>query len=221
MTREGENPLHSESASVWDHLIEATGPASLLAVIELRMSPALKRRHTAEDVFQEALLHAWRDRKQHQWRGPKSFRNWLLTIIDRRICDLADRAQAQKRAGGSRAVEFPTGPGYDSAAPSPLPWDSTTPSRIAVYREQADAMRAALAGLPDDVREVVHLRLFEQLAVEAIAQRLGLGVSAVRHRFRKGAELYQQRLTAELGTRSVAISQLAMRGLLPNSSPEE
>jgi DNA-directed RNA polymerase specialized sigma24 family protein len=82
-------------------------------------------------------------------------------------------------------------------------------------------MRAALAGLPDDVREVVHLRLFEQLAVEAIAQRLGLGVSAVRHRFRKGAELYQQRLTAELGTRSVAISQLAMRGLLPNSSPEE
>jgi RNA polymerase sigma factor (sigma-70 family) len=220
MAGDTENPLRSDSVTAWDRLIEAVGPASLLTIIELRMSAALKRRFLAEDVFQEALLHAWRDRAQHQWRGLKSFRNWLLTIIDRRICDLADHAQAQKRVGDMRPVQLSGVPGSDSAAPSPLPWDSTTPSRMAVYREQAEAMRAALAGLPDDVREVVRLRLFEQLRVEEIAQRLDLGVSAVRHRFRKGAELYQQILVAELGTRSLAISQLAMRGLLPNSSPE-
>jgi RNA polymerase sigma factor (sigma-70 family) len=221
MAGDAENPLFcSDSVTAWDRLLEAIGPASLLAVIELRMSPALRRRYAVEDVFQEALLHAWRDRAQHHWRGLKSFRNWLLTIIDRRICDLADHAQAQKRGGDMRAVPLPGVPGSDSATPSPLPWDSTTPSRMAVYREQAEAMRAALAGLPDDVRDVVRLRLFEQLRVEEIAERLDLGVSAVRHRFRKGAELYQQILVAELGTRSLAISQLAMRGLLPNSSPE-
>lgn len=220
MAGDTENPLCSDSVTAWDRLIEAVGPASLLAVIELRMSPALRRRYAAEDVFQEALLHAWRDRAQHQWRGLKSFRNWLLTIIDRRICDLADQAQAQKRGGDAGPVQFSSLSGPSGAGPSPLPWDSTTPSRMAVYREQAEAMRAALAGLPDDVRDVVRLRLFEQLRVEEIAQRLDLGVSAVRHRFRKGAELYQRILVAELGTRSLAISQLAMRGLLPNSSPE-
>jgi RNA polymerase sigma factor (sigma-70 family) len=221
MYGDADNPLRSGSGADWDRLIEAIGPASLLAVIELRMNPALKRCHAAEDVFQEALLHAWRDRAKHEWRGLKSFRNWLLTIVDRRICDLADQVQAQKRGGGAVVAPFSALAGSDSAGPSPLPWDSTTPSRIAVYREQADAMRAALASLPDDVREIVQLRLFEQLAVEEIAQRLNLGMSAVRHRFRKGAELYQRKLVAELGTRSLAISQLALRGLTPNSSPEE
>jgi RNA polymerase sigma-70 factor (ECF subfamily) len=215
-----ENPLRDGSANGWDRLIEAIGPASLLTVIELRMSPALKRRCLPEDIFQEALLHAWRDRARHEWRGLKCFRNWLLTIIDHRICDLADQTQAQKRGGGAASVQLADLTDSAGAASSPLPWDSTTPSRLAVYREQAEAMQAALADLPDDVREVVRLRLLEQLRVEEIAQRLGLGVSAVRHRFRKGAELYQQALVAELGTRSLAISQLAVRGLLPNSSPE-
>jgi RNA polymerase sigma-70 factor, ECF subfamily len=215
-----DNPLWSESPAAWDRLIEAVGPASLLAVIELRMGPALRRRCTAEDIFQETLLHAWRDRTRHDWRGLKCFRNWLLTIIDHRIHDLADQAQAQKRGGG-RLVEVPISTGSESGSQWPMPCDSTTPSRVAVYREQADAMRAALAALPDDVRDVLRLRLFEQLAVEEIAERLNLGVAAVRHRFRKGAELYQRRLMTELATRSLAISQKTVRELIGDSSPEE
>ena len=82
-------------------------------------------------------------------------------------------------------------------------------------------MRGALANLPDDVRDVVRLRLFEQLPVDEIAQRLNLGPAAVRHRFRKGAELYQQRLVAELGTRSLSISQLTRGEMAANSSPRK
>lgn len=214
-----DNPLLTDSPGAWDRLLEAVGPAALLAVIELRMSTALKRQYPAEDVLQEALLHAWRDRAQHEWRGVRSFRNWLLTIIDHRIQDFADRSMAQKRGGGTPAVECSalTGSGTRSAL---LPWDSTTPSRIAVYREQAAAMRGALERLPDDVRDVVRLRLLEQLPVEEIAQRLQLGASAVRHRFRRGAELYQKHLMAELATRSQSISPEAARVLLAESSPE-
>jgi len=214
-----DNPLLTDSPGAWDRLLEAVGPAALLAVIELRMSTALKRQYPAEDVLQEALLHAWRDRAQHEWRGVRSFRNWLLTIIDHRIQDLADRSAAQKRGGDTPAVEFSalTASGTRSAL---LPWDSTTPSRIAVYREQAAAMRGALERLPDDVRDVVRLRLLEQLPVEEIAQRLQLGASAVRHRFRRGAELYQKHLMAELATRSQSISPEAARVLLAESSPE-
>jgi len=70
------------------------------------------------------------------------------------------------------------------------------------------------------VRDVVRLRLLEQLPVEEIAQRLQLGASAVRHRFRRGAELYQKYLMAELATRSQSISPEAARVLLAESSPE-
>ncbi len=220
MPGDTDNPLRSDSAAVWNRLIEAVGPASLLAVITDRIGAVLKHRLAAEDILQETLLHAWRDRARHEWRGVKSFRNWLLTIADHRIHDLADQAAAQKRGGDAVTLAIHAWPatshgGFD------LPWESTTPSRIAVYREQAEAMRAALAGLPDDLREVVRLRLLEQLTVEEIAEQLHLGASAVRHRFRKGAELYQQKLTAELATRSLSVSRVLRHGLAADSSPEQ
>lgn len=72
--------------------------------------------------------------------------------------------------------------------------------------------------MPEDYREVVRLRLYEQLTVEQIADRLGIGLYAARHRFRKGAEIYEKRLTAELTSRSASRGSL---GPLPGqiSSP--
>lgn len=69
------------------------------------MSAALRRRHTPEDIWQETLLHAWRDRARYEWRGFKSFRFWLMFIIDNRICAAAAHERAAKR-GGSTPVPF-------------------------------------------------------------------------------------------------------------------
>ncbi len=63
------NPLQSPSPEVWNDLLIAVGPASLLLAIETRMSHALRSRHSVEDVFQEAMLHAWRDRGTCRWSG--------------------------------------------------------------------------------------------------------------------------------------------------------
>ena len=221
----GENPLLAESAGVWDELMEAIGPASLLVVIETRLGTALKRRYSAEDVFQEAVMHAWRDRAKCEWRGVRAFRSWMLTIIDNRIRDLADREGAQKRGGGRAeiAVSQLGRPGADGGPP-PLPMGmvTTTPSKVAIFREQAAAMRAALEGLEDDVREVVRLRLFEQMGVEEIAEELGLGVGAVRHRFRRGAEAYHQRLLRTLaGSSTQERIKKDATGGVPDSSPED
>lgn len=208
-----DNPLLRDSPPAWVELIEAVSPAALLVVIEARMSAALKARHSPEDILQEALLHAWRDRHSHEWHGQKVFRNWLLTIIDHRIRDLAVRESAQKRGGDRVETPFsslrpPGGLAADSSDTAALPgMASTTPSRIAIYNETAAAMRAALRALPEEQREIVRLRLFEQLSVEEIAERLQLGPSAVRHRFRKGAELYEQQLRSKLASRSQSISE--------------
>lgn len=202
MWTSGVNPLLSQNGRDWDALIEAVGPASLLVVIESRMSEPLRRAHAPEDILQDALLHAWRDRQACEWRGLRSFRSWLLSIIDNRIREAADRLSAAKRGGGREAVPaFPAMPsGASESAWGPV--DSSTPSRIAMFREQAHAIRAALQELPDDLRDVVRLRLFEQMALEEIASRLGIGESAVRHRFRKGAELYERRLRDLLASAS-------------------
>lgn len=195
------NPLLSDSAQAWDHLIESLNPASLLVVIDSRMSTMLRRRLSAEDIFQESLLHAWRDRRKCEWKGVRSFRSWLLTIIDNRIREAADYQSAQKRGGGQEPIAF-SAMRSDSDEAAFGPAGSTTPSRLAIYQEQAAAMRAALERLPEEVREVVRLRLFEQLEIAEIAQQLTIGESAVRHRFRRGAELYHQLLKEAIASRA-------------------
>ncbi len=193
------SPLLSEDPSAWEELVESLNPSSLLVVIESRMSALLRGRLAAEDVLQESLLHAWRDRQQFRWEGPKAFRAWLLRIIDHRIHDAADRERALKRGGGVRPMPL-TGP-VGGAVPAAIV-RSTTPSRLAMHREQAAAMAGALESLPMDVREVVRLRLFEQVSVEEIAGRLGIGVAAVRHRFRRGAAQFRREMLTCLASQS-------------------
>lgn len=184
-----------DTPEAFDRLIRQVGPASILVLIESRMGDDLRRRLAPEDILQEALLHAWRDRGRCDWRGPVAFRSWLLAIIDNRLRDAAGHEGAQKRGGGRQPVSLsaeaatPTDTSIGSGRLQAFPFASTTPSRMALYREKAATMRAALESLPDDVREVVRLRVFEQLSLEDIALRLGIGPSAAQRRFRKGAQL--------------------------------
>ena len=199
-----QDPSRFDSAEEWSRRIEAVGPASMLVVIGWRMSDALKKRMAPEDIWQETLLHAWRDRARFEWRGIKSFRVWLLKIIQRRIFDAADREGALKRGAQYVHVSLSPTAGNGGARddPHPGPISSTTPSQVAMHREQAAAMQAALDALEPEIRDVLRLRLFEEHTVEETAERLGIGVSAVYHRFRKGSAIYYRRLSLELASRS-------------------
>lgn len=194
-----------DQPSEWDRAVEAAGPASLLLLIVRRTSPALRATWPAEDILQEAMLHAWRARSTLEWRGLPAFRRWLISIIEHRIADLADQVRARKRGDGRSAILFselrsPTSPhGEDAAFDVPI---STTPGRIASYREQAEIYRESLESLPLDQREVLYLRLFEQLESEEIADRLGLGIQAVRYRLRTGAQAYGRAMHRVLHSRS-------------------
>lgn len=196
-------PSRPLSAADFDRLVEASGPASLLLVISGWMSPALAARVAPEDILQEALMHAWRDRDQVALDGtPRGFRLWLLAIVKNRIHDAADRELALKRGGGAVRVPLAGDGALPSSAPAWTAMLTTTPSRVAMLREQSAAMQAVLQSLPDDCREIVRLRLFEQQPIDSIAAAMGIGSSAVRHRFRRGVEIYQRRLVAQMGTRA-------------------
>lgn len=196
------NPLESEDPAVWNRLIEAVGPASLLVVIESRLGSRLRRAVSAEDVWQETLLHAWRDRLRCDWRGVGAFRRWLIRVAENRLRDLAQAEGALKRGGDHVIVPLPGA--VDSATSSWAgPIARSTPSKAVMAAEQAAAMTEALDVLDEDVRDVVRLRLFEDLTMEEVAERVGIGLQAARHRFRKGAGVYHQRLAHVLETRRI------------------
>ena len=46
-----------------------------------RVGKALLARLAPEDVWQETLLHAWRDRAQCTWQGLPAFRRWLIFLV--------------------------------------------------------------------------------------------------------------------------------------------
>jgi RNA polymerase sigma-70 factor (ECF subfamily) len=196
-----ESPFAHDEPADWLHAIESVGPASMLVILRSRMGPALRERMTPEDVWQETLLHAWRDRKSCRCQSSEAFRKWLLQVAENRIRDLVDAANAAKRGAGRTALSLAEMSGHtsvDDAAASA--WvASTTPSRIAVHAEQARAMEAALATLPSQLRDVVRQRLFEELTMPEVAERLGIGLSAAKHRFREGASIYRRELAAVLG----------------------
>jgi len=193
--------LDVENAASWDRALDALGPAAMLVAIDGRIGPALRSKLTAEDVWQDALLCAWRKRADLEWRGLPSFRRWLLEIAESCIWDEHDRALRLKRGGGREAAPFSTLQRADRSRNEPPVFGSTTPSRLAQAREQAQAMREALASLPDELRDVVRLRIFEERTSDEIATQLSIGVAAVKHRFRKGAVEYRRRLQMLLSTR--------------------
>ncbi|MEO6597205.1 MAG: sigma-70 family RNA polymerase sigma factor [Planctomycetota bacterium] len=196
----------SGDPDLWCSAVAAANPASILVAIGGRMGQELRQRFAPEDVWQETLLRAWQARAEFEWRDVATFRHWLLRIAQNCVEDHRDHDRAKKR-DSRRLTTLPPAGHRASSSGGPgdavEPWGSTTPSRTAVERERARAMEEALQSLPDEVRDVVRLRLFDDLTIGEITTRLQLGESAVRHRFRTGAELYRVRLRALLDATSV------------------
>ena len=76
----------------------------------------------------------------------------------------------------------------------PGPVGSTTPSRVALHGENARQMHEALAALPSEFREVLRLRLFEELPLREVADYLGISMSTARRRLLSGAKEYRKEL---------------------------
>ena len=107
---------------------------------------------------------------------------------------IVDHTSASKR--GDARVFSALGAGRDGSGDDHYagPVQFTSPGRVAADREVAALMQAALDAVPEEGREVVRLRLFEDLSMEEVAARSGLGVEAVRYRFRHGLDAYRRAL---------------------------
>lgn len=190
---------HRDAAS-WSDLIAAIDQDAMIALIGSWMGADLRRNVAPEDIWQETLAMAWRDRHAHEWRSVGAFRGWLRAIARNRIHDTAERVSAKKR-GGSRRTESISGSAGKSADEI-LPPITTTPSREAHRHERASALRAALDSLSDEYRDLVRMCLFEEMSVPAAAKLLCLADSTAYRRLFRGAEMFRLRVQATMESES-------------------
>ena len=99
-------------------------------------------------------------------------------------------ARNQVRRGLSR--ERPQG--TPSEAPEPIAPAADDPQASLAAKEDVDALRRALLGLPEHYREAVALCDLEQLSYEEAAEAIGCAVGTIRSRLHRGREILAERL---------------------------
>jgi RNA polymerase sigma-70 factor, ECF subfamily len=124
-----------------------------------------------DDLVQETLLHAWRNRAQ--FRGDASALTWVLSIARNRV---KMRLRAVKPAV------------FAAIDREEIPADAVGSA------EAAAAVRRALDAIDPAHAEVLMLRYFEGLAVRDIAARLGEGEKAVESRLHRAKVALRDRL---------------------------
>ncbi|RKH59545.1 sigma-70 family RNA polymerase sigma factor [Corallococcus llansteffanensis] len=153
--------------------------------IAVRLLPT---RADAEEVLQEIFLDVWRRAREFDpARG--GLETWVTTIARTRAID-----RLRSLGTVSRMVE-----GVSQQAPPVSATPQAPDVSVAASQDQA-RVRAALAQLPPEQREVVLLAYFEGLSQSEIAQKTGHPLGTVKTRARLALEKLAVLLEAPPGS---------------------
>jgi RNA polymerase sigma-70 factor (ECF subfamily) len=124
----------------------------------------VRNQHMAEDLAQEALLRAWRQRKTLRDAG--TMRTWVFRITVNVWRDWLRRS-------GSPVAKA-------ACLVAPVAMAGEDPSLLAAEQESLRRVLAALDDLPERQRQVLYLRACEGLSIAEIAEVLDSNPNAVK-----------------------------------------
>jgi RNA polymerase sigma-70 factor (ECF subfamily) len=127
--------------------------------------------HDALDLAQETFVRIYQNRARY--RAGARFSTWIFQIALNLARDHARRTRRR-----------PT----DSLEAAPEPFTTHTPRREATDAEAAAAVRAAVASLPEELRDAVLLSEFQDLSHAEIAEIVGATPKAVETRLYRARE---------------------------------
>ena len=164
-----------QAAFAW--LVESyQGPVYRLA---LRMG---LRPEDAEEAAQNAFLAAWRGLPS--FRGEAKFSTWLYRLASNAAVDILRREKKYENQWDIEDLQRP------DAAPSP--------QEQVERQDTQQAVRAAMAALPAEFRQVLVLRYLQEMSYQEIAQALALPEGTVKSRINR-AKGQLKALLAESG----------------------
>ncbi len=141
----------------------------------------LGNRALAEEIFQDVWQRVITARQD--WRPDALFTTWLYRIAHNRMTD-------HWRAARHR----PAAP-EDADLRTARLVDPGTPERELSEFEQRRLLQLALEELPEEQREVIVLRLEQELTLEEIGEMTGVGRETVKSRLRYAMDKLRARLT--------------------------
>jgi RNA polymerase sigma-70 factor, ECF subfamily len=147
----------------------------------------LRSRAEAEDVLQEVFLQVWQRAHSFDPERGRAF-TWLVTLARSRAIDRLRASDSRERTARASAEE---------AAPETISdeWAETA----AVRAERAEAVRQALAELPEEQRQVLLLAYLEGMSQSEIAAAKNQPLGTVKTRTRAALRKLGESLRTRLG----------------------
>ena len=134
----------------------------------------------ADELFQDIWQRVIAARED--WTPEASFASWLYRIAHNRLAD------------HWRALKYrPPAPDNADERTARIP-DHDTPERVLSEFEQRRQLQLALDELPEEQREVILLRLEQELTLEEIGAITGVGRETVKSRLRYAMDKLRARL---------------------------
>jgi RNA polymerase sigma-70 factor (ECF subfamily) len=149
--------------------------------IARRISAELEPLVVADDILHQTLVRAAQGIGRYEPRQEGAFRAWLTTIADNLIRDARKRNRRERRAGPEQGKGGAAGQtGSWAALVERIAGDGTSPSVGTQRRENARRVRAALAALPAEYRDVIERHYLMEQSLDEIAGTKGTTKGAIR-----------------------------------------
>lgn len=166
-------------------------------MVYLTVFSVVKNETEAEEGAQEAFISAFRHLAA--FRGEAKFSTWLVTIA---INEGRKYLRRAKTASEESLDGNPDDKG--DVTPAPLTDWREIPIEALERKELREALRAAVAELPEIYRQVFTLRDLEEMNVEETAKALGISTNTVKVRLHRARIMLQKRLVPFLKTTAPA-----------------
>ena len=152
--------------------------------IERLIGRMVRDAELVEDIAQETFIRAYR--ALHQFRGDAQFYTWLYRIAvntaKKSLVDMRRNPVISENALRSGSDDDET-----SMLDRELSTDET-PETVMAAKEIAETVNAAMASLPEDLRQAVTLREIEGLSYEEISEAMNCPIGTVRSRIFRARE---------------------------------
>jgi RNA polymerase sigma-70 factor, ECF subfamily len=152
----------------------------LLMIANEVIGPEIRAKLGASDLVQDTFVEAQRHLAGFRGRTEVELRAWLRKILECRLSTFRRSYLATEMRAASREVAIETLLAGSDRKGDVLASRSPSPSNHAVRAELAEAIKGALARLPEHYRQAVTWRHQEQLSWEEIGRRMGCTSEASR-----------------------------------------
>lgn len=145
----------------------------------------------AEDLTQDVFIRIYQSAPRYEPRA--KFQTWMFTIA-RNIALNALRQNKRYVQSMNQGIDTQDGERFGQWADTRM----ASPSEALLQKEKSDLIQAILDQLPENQREAVFLRRYENMSYEDIAQTLGVTVSAVKSLLNRARETLKNKLASLL-----------------------